>query len=383
MIPGSNRPNRVAPFDRNEPPPTPSGRRKRFALAALVVSLGLAAGATACSPIYVIKAGIAEAKILRARRPIPEVILDPATDETTRGKLTLVREARQFAMDDLGLDVGDSYTTFTRLKSDTLAMVLSAAYQDRLASHTWWFPIVGHVPYKGFFDLEDAQREQAKLEDQGYDTNLRPTSAFSTLGWFSDPLLSSIVRYNIVDLIDTVIHELSHNHLFLSGQVRFNESFANWVGRVGAVEFFCTREGGGPDTVLCQRARDRWHDDQVFSVFIDALVESLQKVYSDPNLSRAEKLERRQEIFDHERGRFVEEVQPQFRSRTFGGFLTTPLNNATLLARMRYYHRLPDFQAYLEVSGGKLGPAVNKMKEELTGLDDPFDVLTSGASPNS
>jgi len=182
-------------------------KRVVVAGAAVFVATAAVSVGTGCSPVYVIKAGWAEAKILKARRPLPEVILAPETDERTRGKLTLAREAREFAINALKLDVGDSYTTYTELDRDTLAMVLSAAYQDRLASRTWWFPIVGRVPYRGFFDLEEALREQRKLEDEGFDTMLRPTSAFSTLGWFSDPLLSTIVRYDEVELITTIIHE--------------------------------------------------------------------------------------------------------------------------------------------------------------------------------
>ncbi len=231
---------------------------RSFWIRALLLAV-LAGGAlaTACSPIYVIKAGLAEAKILRARRPLPDVILDPATDERTRGKLTLVREARRYAIEELELDVGDSYTTFTPLEKDTLALVLSAAHRDRLVSKTWWFPVVGSIPYRGFFGVDDAKSEQRKLEEQGYDTYLRATGAFSTLGWFADPLVSSVLRADEVDVVATVLHELSHNHLFVKGQVRFNESFSNFVGRTAAADFFCTREGGGPDTVKCLRASAR------------------------------------------------------------------------------------------------------------------------------
>ncbi len=237
--------------------------------------------ASACSPIYVIRAGIAEAKILRARRPIPEVILDPTTDERTKTKLTFVMEARNYAIDVFGLDVGRSYTSFSQLESDTLALVLSAAHRDQLTPKTWWFPIVGTVPYKGYFDEDNAIEEQEKLEEDGFDTFLRPTAAFSTLGWFADPLLSTLLRLDEVDLVETVLHELSHNHLFVKGQVRFNESFATFVGRAGAIEFFCNRQGGGADTVKCLRAQARWRDHQRFEAFTEGLVEELQVVYQD------------------------------------------------------------------------------------------------------
>ena len=327
--------------------------------------------------MYVIKAGWAEAKILRARRPIPEVILAPETDERTRGKLTLARDARDFAINGLSLDVGDSYTTYTELDRDTLAMVLSAAHQDRLASRTWWFPVVGRVPYRGFFNLGEALEEQRKLEEEGFDTYLRPTSAFSTLGWFSDPLLSTILGYDEVELVATIIHELSHNHLFVPGQVRFNESFATWVGRTGAIEFFCMWPGGGPDTTWCKRARDRWHDIKLFSSFIDGLVEELEAVYGDSVTTREDKISRRQPVFDRHRERFRTEVRPRLLSLTFASFESLPLNNATLLSRMRYYHRLPDFDALRERSAGSLAQAVREIEAGLEATQDPFELLPS------
>ncbi len=354
-------------------------RSRKLGVAAIVVLVAAALGpATGCSPIYVIKAGWAEARILRGRQPIPDVILAPDTDERTRAKLTLAREAREFAMSALELDVGDSYTTYTELERDTLAMVLSAAHRDRLASRTWWFPVVGRVPYRGFFDLDDALDEQRKLEAEGFDTYLRPTSAFSTLGWFSDPLLSTILRYDEVELITTIIHELSHNHLFVPGQVRFNESFATWVGRAGAIEFFCTRPGGGPDTVWCNRARDRWRDTQIFSRFIDGLVDDLESVYGDSTLASGDKVERRERIFDLHLDRFRTEVRPRLASLTFGGFEALPLNNATLLSRMRYYHRLPDFGGLLEENGGSLKDAVAALLAGLPDVEDPFSLLPEG-----
>jgi predicted aminopeptidase len=354
--------------------------RNRLLSAAILVLLAVAAGTsfTACSPAYVIKAGIAQAKILAARRPLPEVVIDPATDERTRGLLTLAMEARTFAQDELRLEVGKSYTTFTQLDSDTLALVLSAAYPDRLVPRTWWFPIVGRVPYRGYFSEDDALEEQAKLDDEGYDTLLRPTAAFSTLGWFADPILSSLLRSDDIELIETLIHEMSHAHLFVSGQVRFNESFATFVGRVGAIQFFCTRDGGGPDTVKCLRAQARWRDAQRYSLFLDQLIAELQAVYADPDTDRAEKLRRREAVYDAHRQRFEADVAPSFESLRFGRFMQEPLNNAVLLGQMRYYHRIADFAAFLESHDHSLTDAVAALVAGVEGVDDPFDLLPAG-----
>ncbi|MDT8341247.1 MAG: aminopeptidase [Longimicrobiales bacterium] len=334
----------------------------------------LVGSAAACSPVYVVKAGLAEMHILGGRRPLAEVVLDPETDERTRGTLTLVMEAREFARDGLGLDVGGSYTSYTRLESDTLALVLSAAPRDRLAPRTWWFPVVGHLPYRGFFDDDDARAAQRELEAEGYDTYLRPTAAFSTLGWFDDPLLSTVVHDDVVEVVTTVLHELSHNHLFVSGQVTFNESFATFVGRAAAAEFFCTRPGGGPDTVWCLRAQARWRDAQRFSRFLDVLVAELEALYGDPALTAEQKVAGREGVFRRAQTRFRERVSPELESLTFASFTDLPLNNATLLSRIRYYHRLPDFQALLVASGG-LREAVEVLRAGTHGDADPFTLL--------
>lgn len=340
-----------------------------------VSSLALVASCAACSPVYVFKAGLAEARILRARQPIHAVLADSTVAATTRGKLSYVLEARRFAADELGIEVGDSYTMYTELDRDTLALVLSAAHQDRLVPKTWWFPIVGRVPYKGFFSEADARSAQAELEADGYDTYLRPTAAFSTLGWFNDPVLSTVLRADDVEVVETVLHELSHQHLFVPGRVGFNESYATFVGRVGAVRFFCTREGGGPDTVKCLRAQARWRDYQRFSVFIDELVEELSLVYDDLDLTVSEKVGRRELVFARAIERFDAEVSPGLESVTFAGFRNTELNNATLLARIRYYNRLPDFAALLEQHAGDLISALAYLKSNSGTVDDPFDLL--------
>jgi predicted aminopeptidase len=349
-------------------------RPPHLSLVLLVVALG------ACSPGYVLKGAWNGWQILRTREPATEMALSPDTDERTRGRLMLVREALGFAEDSLGFEVGGTYSTVVHIPSDTLSHIVSAAYPDRLASYTWWFPIVGRVPYKGYFDLVDAQKEESKLAGEGYDTWLRPTSAFSTLGWLEDPIPTTILRYDEVALVETVLHELAHGYLFVSGEVQFNESFATWVGNAGAAAFFCTRRGGGPDTVWCHRARARWEDDIRFSGFLDPLVEELQTLYGDPNLTREDKILVRQAVFEAALSRFDQELSPTLEASTFSSFRDTPLNNATLLGRMRYYHRLADFQGFQVRHDGDLRKALQALKAELAALPggegaDPFDTL--------
>jgi predicted aminopeptidase len=333
----------------------------------------------ACSPVYVVKAGMAEARILRARRPIPEVLADSTTDAGTRGKLAYVLEARRFAAEQLGIDVGNSYTMYTRLDRDTLALVVQAAPKDQIAPVTWWFPIVGRVPYRGFFSVEDALEAEADLAEEGYDTYVRPTAAFSTLGWFNDPILSSVLVADEVEVVETVLHELTHQFMFMPGQVGFNESFATFVGRTAAIQFFCTREGGGPDSVKCARAQARWRDEQRFSVYLAGFIQGLERLYRDPSLTLDEKVARRPGVIAAALARFDAEVAPELESLTFAGFRSAPINNATLMGRVFYYNRLRDFDALLAQHGGDLRAVLADLKARSETVADAFELLPRAA----
>lgn len=328
---------------------------------------------TACSPTYVIRAGYEEAKILSRRQSIRKLVDDPRTPPEERAKLALVLQARGFARNALHLKAGDSYTTYSRLKSDTLALVVSAAYRDRFRAYTWWFPIVGHVPYKGFFSESAARAEMRRLEERGLDTYVRPTAAFSTLGWFKDPLVSPVLRYGEVDLVNTVVHEIFHNTIYVAGQAMFNESAANFVGGHGAIEFFCRRDG--PESPACTRARDEWEDDLVFGRFLDAFVGELQALYDRPDLTSAQKVAARDTVFARARERFAAEVRPRLRVQSFASFTRDPLNNATLISRRLYYHRLDLFERVLRSRGGDLSRTIADIVQAARGSKDPYGAV--------
>ena len=333
----------------------------------------LLCGLSACSPLYVLRAGYEEAKILARRQPIDRLVADADTPPTTRDKLQLVLNARDFAAEELGLDAGDSYTTFSRLDSDTLALIVSAARKDRFEAHTWWFPIVGHVPYKGFFSESKARREMRKLESKGFDTYLRPTSAFSTLGWFNDPLVSPLLRYDSVALANTVIHELFHNTLYLSGQAAFNESLANFAGGRGAIAYFC--RGAGEASELCARARGEWHDDMLFGEFLNDLVARLQTVYAREDLSGEEKLAARASVFTAAQTEFADSIRPRLTESSFASFDRVPLNNATIIARRLYYQRLHLFEEVLARYRGDLARTLSAIVAVTRDSEAPFEDL--------
>ncbi len=338
----------------------------------LTLAAALALAASACSPIYVLRAGVAEAKLLSRRQSIAGLLSSPDTPPQLRRKLLLVEDARTYARERLGLDVGDSYTTYAAVESDTLMLVLSAARKDRFEQLTWWFPIVGRIPYKGYFDPDDALDAARRYEENGYDAYVRPTTAFSTLGWFSDPLLSTIVRFDSVALFSTVVHELTHNTLYLPSQASFNESFASFVGDVAAIDYFCRLEGDAGRR--CHLARSVWHDNLVFGAFLEDLVHRLEALYGRKDLTRDQILERRQPVFEDARRRFRDEVQPRFEVLSYDSFLTMPLNNATLIARRLYYDRLELFDAAWKRHDQNLpGTVADILREARAHAERPYE----------
>ena len=299
--------------------------------------------AAACSPVYVLRAAVEEAKILSRRRPISQVVADRNTQERTRQKLQLVLQARSFADHQLDLNAGESFTTYSWVESDTLLMVLSAARKDRFQQHSWWFPIVGRVPYKGYFDFKDAYDAAEDLEREGFDAYVRPSGAFSTLGFFNDPLLNTVLRYGDVSLASTVIHELLHNTMFIPSQVAFNESFANFVGDRGAADFFCARDGA--DDQRCKLAEASWEDNLVFSEFLMRLIADLEELYARPGLTSADKVRMREDVYQAARTRFQSETRQRLKTTAFRNFNEEPLNNAIQIATLLYYDRLHLFES--------------------------------------
>jgi len=319
---------------------------------------------------YVTRAAIAEAGILSRRRSIAAVVDNPSTDPKVRAKLLVVLAARAFAKDSLGLAAGETFTTYSALSSDTLVIVLSAARNDRLEAWTWTWPVIGRVPYKGFFDLEAAQREAQVLERAGLDTYLRPASAFSTLGWFNDPLLSTTLRTDSVELVATVIHEILHNTLFVRGHVDFNESLAEFVAYHGAELFFRSRG----DTLRAARAAARWRDELVLERFWQRLEERLSRIYGSgapPRSILEERAVAFREAQDQMRGPLAEELKTISGKR----MAERPLNNAVLLAQRVYGTGLDRFDRTLAAEGGDLKKMVADLRVKVATKNDPWDAL--------
>ncbi len=350
-------------------------RPARRVLAALALAI-VAYLALAPTGRYLVRAGWEEAKILARRRPIADIVADPATSAPLRSKLTLVLAARAFARDSLGLETGGSFTTYSAMDRDTLVLVLSAAYRDRLRSHTWWFPIVGRVPYKGYFDFAEARRQERAFTSRGFDARLGAASAFSTLGWFNDPLLPTTLRADSLSVANTVIHELTHNTYYAPGGAVFNESFANFVGARGAEHFFRSR--GHPK--VADEVVARWRDEQLLGRFWASLYQRVDSAFDaipgDEPAQVAARIAVRDSIYVAARQYLIHDLAPQLRAMSPRVLERIRLDNAVLMARRVYLTDLDSFDAVLKANGGDLRRAIQLIIEAARGdRDQPFEAV--------
>lgn len=245
-------------------------------ITALTLALGFTTAYFASDEIrYLTRAGIEETRILAARTPISQVARDSTYPDSLRGMAKLVIEVREQAR-LLGMEVKETYTTYSDVGRDTLLLVLTASPRTCLCPVTWKYPVVGTVPYKGFFDFAEARRKADEYTDAGYDVNLRPSAAFSTLGWFNDPLLSTALTRDRVELAALVFHEIAHNTIWVKGGAEFNESFAQWVGYAATREFYWARN----DTIAALRAADRWRDEMLLAEYYRLLIGKLDSLYA-------------------------------------------------------------------------------------------------------
>jgi len=294
-------------------------------------------------------------------------LADGKLDPAERQKLLAVLQARRYAAEALGLEVGRSFTTVSYLTPGTRIHVLSAAPMDALEPHSWWFPVVGRLPYKGFFDLAQAQAAKRELEREGFDTYLRTAAAFSTLGWFDDPLLRSALLQDEVSLVNMILHELCHNTFSLGADTSFDESWANFVGTVGAMQFFAERDGPQSDSAVAA-ARD-WEEELVIAAFVNRLRADLARLYGS-GLSKEEVRGKREKIFRRALGRARKLPLERHKDLFPQG-----VNNAIVLHYSLYLTGLEEFSRLYRERDLDLKRTIEVVKEAVDGSDDPFQAV--------
>ena len=313
------------------------------------------------------KSAYSQADLLRRRVSIEEALKDSKLTDEQKRKLLLAQEAREFAEKSLGLAPTKNYTSFVQLDRPYVTYVVSAALKRDLTAWKWKYPLVGSLPYKGYFNPEDAKAEAAELRAKDLDVYVRGVSAYSTLGWFRDPILSSMLGYRDHQLVNTIIHETVHATIYIKSEADFNERLATFFGNKGAEAFYRAKEGEQSQTLAKMAGENK--DDKIFSEFIGRELESLRKWYEERKETPVADEIRFARIGEL-KTRFLAEVRPVLSSEdSYKNFETAELNNARLLTYRLYYENLDDFEIVFK----KLGSDFHKMLEFCKSLEKSED----------
>ena len=339
----------------------------------IIMALMLSSMLSGCSPIYFLRAAYEEGRILWRRQPISNFLATPNLHDDTKDKLTTVLAVRDYAQNVLNLNVAGSYASYSYVDRPDLTYVVIAAPQTELRPYTWWFLVVGHVPYKGFFSKSEAQSEAERLHKLGYDTTIRTSAAFSTLGWFDDPLLSHLLRFDKIALSEVVFHELFHNTLYVKGAGAFNESAANFIGHRATIDFFGQRFGH--DSAEHRRAVELWEEELEFAGFIEDLIANLSGLYRR-NIPKQDKLRLRNEVFARSQSEWARRIASRPTHR-FRGFSQQPLNNAVLMHYGVYLKNLQLFESLYELEGRNLVRTIDALEQSTQNGGEPFGALRS------
>jgi predicted aminopeptidase len=206
-----------------------------FRLVAATILLFGMAGCTSVS--YYAQSLEGHVKIMTARRDVAKLIDDPSTPEALRARMASARAIRKFAVDELALPNNNSYRSYVDVGRDPVTWAVFAAPEFSLTPHAWCFPVYGCVPYRGYFSKKSAIEFAMELQRQGMDVYVTGIAAYSTLGWSSDPLLSTMLIQGDVYLAGVVFHELAHQRVYIGGDSEFNEAFAVAVETAGVKEW--------------------------------------------------------------------------------------------------------------------------------------------------
>lgn len=325
-----------------------------------------------CIVPYVMKQAVYQGKLLCGAEPVDALLEGSKLSATQRSKLLFVKAVRSFAVSDLGFNNSENYTTFNPNWHQELLNV-SASKPLEFRAYNWYFPIVGWVPFKGFFDRQDALSERDFLKSRGYDTLVQSVAGYSTLGYFKDPLWPKMLESSDGQLAELILHELAHATLYFKSQTDFNESFANFAGRAGALQFLKQAYGGQSDEVL--QLERYYEDERTYASWARRLIERLDQVYKGSQTD-PEKLELKQKAIDEARDEFA---KIPFSSRAFQGARAPQINNAFLLM-FRRYNRSQDLFAQLLAKCSNDWRKMLKVLRTMSSSSDPFEALSEKIS---
>jgi predicted aminopeptidase len=316
----------------------------------LLLVMALATGLPGCGTLYVMQAAGGELQVMRARKPIDEVLADPKTPESLRDTLKEVNAAREFASRELKLPDNRSYRTYADLHRKYVVWNVVAAPEFSVRPRQWCFPIAGCVAYRGYFKEKKARAFAADLAKKGFDVTLDGVPAYSTLGKFADPVLSTMIVYGPDELAAIIFHELAHQLLYVKNDTQFNEAFASTVENAGLERWLTVN--GHPDRF--KEFLKYNEQEREFAALFARTRARLTTLYAS-GIPAADMRARKAAIFS-ELATEIRDLEKRLgtRSPVYEEWIEEGLNNARLASEANYNDCLPGFERLLADSGNDL-----------------------------
>jgi predicted aminopeptidase len=342
-----------------------AAKKVSFALIfSLILSIALGA-LTGCADLsYYLHSINGHMSIINSAQDIDDLLADENTDAELADRLRLVGRIRQFAVQQLQLPESGSYTIYADLKRSYALKNLFAAPEFSVEAHHWCYPIVGCAGYRGYFDEARLQKTLVSLKQQGFDTYVSNVSAYSTLGWFDDPVLNTFINWPDYRLAGMIFHELSHQQLYIDGDTEFNESFAVAVQQAGIKQWLHSNGDAARAARYQQQLDNR---QQVIKLIKNSQLQ-LKDLYAQD--IQANVMRQSKNDIIHNLKRDYKDLSSQFAIEDgFRRWFEGPVNNARLVSISTYYDLVPAFLQLLESHDGNF-PAFFKHVENIGKLPD-------------
>lgn len=313
---------------------------------------------TGCSGISYYSQSIhGQMSILLKRERLDTVISDKNTESSVKNKLKLVAQIRHFASDELHLPDNQSYLYYVDLKRPYVVWNVFAAPEFSLLAKNWCYPIVGCVSYRGYFAEVDAEKHAKELNQQGFDVSVSGIAAYSTLGWFDDPVLNTMLGWSNHALAGLIFHELSHQVIYISSETEFNEAFSTAVGRLGTIQWLLYKHPEQLDRYLqFLRAYNDFREllnsthDELASLYTSSVNENIKRNYKS-------------EIFDSLKIKYHSLKKRWPEGINFDSWFSQPINNARFTSTMTYLQKVPAFLTMFAEEQGKWPKFLARIKE--------------------
>ena len=332
----------------------PRTARTRLALPGLLLLVALCSACTSVN--YYGQAIGGQLSLLGKRQPLQTLINDPATDEALRARLHAVEDIRRFARETLGLDVGKAYSSYVETGQDAIVWNVFAAPVYSVNARQWCYPLIGCASYRGYFSQQAALDYAERLNRKGFDTWVSGVRAYSTLGWFADPVLDTFLGDDETALAALLFHELAHRLLYVKGDTTFNESFATSIEHYALGLWLHHNAGLATSTNALALHQQRLEDELAFVALVSEHRERLARFYASADeallaTGKAEQLEQLASAIE----RFAQSSPSRANYRHWA----KSLNNARLAPVQSYYGELPAMRARLARLSGDKCPTID------------------------